>query len=52
MGIFRNFRDYFRTVRAKFLGLFLDSPDKILRLNIVNFWEWFRVVSDWVQVWF
>ena len=33
----RNFRDCFLTVRAKFLGLFSDRPDKILGLNIGNF---------------
>ena len=42
VGTFRNFRGCFRTVRAEFLGLFLDSPDKILGLNIENFWDWFR----------
>ena len=29
VGIFRNFWDCFRTFRAKFLGLFSDSPNKI-----------------------
>ena len=27
------------------------SP-KILRLNIENFWDWFRAVPNWVEVWF
>ena len=31
VGISRNFRDCFWTVRAKFSGLFSDSPDRILR---------------------
>ena len=29
VGIFRNFRDCFRTVRAEFLRLFSNSPDRI-----------------------
>ena len=29
LGIFRNFRDYFRTIRVEFSGLFWDSLDKI-----------------------
>ena len=24
------------------MGLFSDSPDKILGMNIANFWDWFR----------
>ena len=32
-----NSLDYFQTVRAEFSGLFLDNPDKILRMNIVIF---------------
>ena len=41
-----NSLDYFRTVQAEFSVLFLDNPDKILRMNIVNFWDGFRAVSD------
>ena len=29
MTVRAEFRDYFRIVRAEFLGLFSDSPDKI-----------------------
>ena len=29
IGIFMNFRDCFQTIRAEFLGLFSDSPDRI-----------------------
>ena len=47
-----NFWDFFWTVRAEFSELFSDSPDKIVGLNIGNFWDWFRAVLDWVQVWF
>ena len=31
LRILSNFWDYFRTVCVEFLGLFLDSPDRIFR---------------------
>ena len=30
----------------------MNSSDKILGMNIGNFWEWLQAVSDWVEVWF
>ena len=52
VGIFKNFRDCFWIVRAEFFGLFSNSRDKILVLNIRNFWDRFWAVPDWVEVWF
>ena len=45
MSVRAEFRDCFRTVRAKFSGLFADSLDII-------FQDYFRVVLDCVEVWF
>ena len=45
-----NFRNYFWSVWAEFSGLFSNSPDKVLGMNIANFWDWFRAVSNWVEI--
>ena len=57
VGIFRNFRDcfwtvrakfrdYFRTVQAKILGLFADSPDRIFGTIFGQSWTVLRFGFD------